>query len=149
MRAVRASGRQPSIENAEVARSCEGQPCGLRCGRKGRQATAARIEGAKAPGFRLTAKIVELEGIEPSSAEGLQPAIRPFPCSRLYSCLIAGSNRTGKPALTAGSFSDVSGLSRRQWSFPTVLHCFCCRAAVDWPRVTFLLAMTLCYLTKS
>ena len=35
---------------------------------------------------------VELEGIEPSSAEGLQPALRPFPCSRRYGYLIAGSN---------------------------------------------------------
>ena len=92
---------------------------------------------------------MELEGIEPSSAEGLQPALRPFPCLRLYSCLIAGSNRTGKPVLTAGSFSDVSGLSRRQWSFPTVLHRFCCRAAVNRPRVALLLAMTLYRLIRS
>ncbi len=49
----------------------------------------------------------------------------------------------------AGSFSDVSGLSRRQWSFPTVLHRFCCRAAVNRPRVALLLAMTLRYLTRS
>ena len=88
---------------------------------------------------------VELEGIEPSSAKGLQPAIRPFPIR--YLTAVAPLGRVDR-SLAAGSFSDVSGLSRRQWSFPTVLHCFCCRAAVNWPRVTFLFAMTLYRLTK-
>ena len=36
---------------------------------------------------------------------------------------------------SVGSFSDVSGLSHRQRSFPAVLPCFCCQAAADGPRV--------------
>ena len=89
---------------------------------------------------RRRRQYVELEGIEPSSAKGLQPAIRPFPIHCLTAAVRLGPLDR---SLAAGSFSDVSGLSRRQWSFPTVLHCFCCRAAVNRPRVTFLLAMTL------
>ena len=39
-----------------------------------------------------------------------------------------------REVLAARSFPEVSGLSRRQWSLPTVRHCFCCRAAVARPR---------------
>ena len=49
----------------------------------------------------------------------------------------------------AGSFPDVSGLSHRQRSLPAVLHRFCCRAAMDWPRVPSLVAMCLGYLIRS
>ena len=63
-----------------------------------------------------------------------------IPGSRLYGCRTAGSEGL---APTAGSFSGVSGLSRRQRSLPAVLHCFCCRAAVDRPRVPLLVAVTL------
>ena len=47
---------------------------------------------------------------------------------------------------SVGSFPDVSGLSHCQWSLPTVLHRFCCRAAVNWPRVPLPVAMSLVYL---
>ena len=47
---------------------------------------------------------------------------------------------------SVGSFPDVSGLSHRQWSLPTVLHRFCCRAAVNRPRVPLPVAMSLNYL---
>ena len=43
-------------------------------------------------------------------------ALRPFPRSRRYGCRTAGSE--GPRGLTAGSFPDVSGLSRRQRSLP-------------------------------
>ena len=33
--------------------------------------------------------------------------------------------------------------------FPIVISRFCCRAAMEWPRATLLLTMTLCYLTRS
>lgn len=39
-----------------------------------------------------------------------------------------------REVLAARSFPGVSGLSRRQRSLPAVRHCFCCRAAVAWPR---------------
>ena len=57
---------------------------------------------------------VELGGIEPPSAERLPPVLRPFPRLRLDGYRTAGSVEL---ALTAGSFSDVNGLSRRQRSF--------------------------------
>ena len=44
---------------------------------------------------------------------------------------------------TAGSFPEVSGLSRRQRSLPAVHHRFCCRAAVIWPRAPLPVTMTL------
>ena len=50
--------------------------------------------------------------------------------------------------ITAGSFPDVSGLSRRQWSFPTVHPRFCCRAAWIWPRAPLLVTILLFYLLK-
>src|SRR3546814_9851078 len=46
----------------------------------------------------------------------------------------------------AGSFPDVSGLSRRQWSLPTVRRCFCCRAAATWPRAPSPVTGALYYL---
>ena len=57
---------------------------------------------------------MELEGIEPSSAERQPTVLRPFPSLRLYGCRTAGSVEL---SLTAGSFPDASGLSRRQQSF--------------------------------
>ena len=63
---------------------------------------------------------VELEGIEPSSAERSPFALRPFPSSWLFGYHLAGSSG-GHPEVTdraAGAFSEVSGLSRRQRSFP-------------------------------
>ncbi len=33
--------------------------------------------------------------------------------------------------------------------FPAVIPRFCCRAAMEWPRATLLLTMTLGYLTRS
>lgn len=50
--------------------------------------------------------------------------------------------------ITAGSFPDVSVLSRRQWSFPTVHPRFCCRAAWIWPRAPLLVTVLLFYLLK-
>ena len=47
-----------------------------------------------------------------------------------------------REVLAARSFPEVSGLSRRQWSLPTVRHCFCCRAAVARPRAP--LPVTVC-----
>jgi hypothetical protein len=44
---------------------------------------------------------------------------------------------------TADAFVGVSGLSRRQRSFPAVHRCFCCRAAVIRPREPLLVPMTL------
>src|SRR5688572_8844593 len=59
--------------------------------------------------------VVELGGIEPPSAERSPSSLRPFPRLRLDGYRTAGSVEL---ALTAGSFSDVNGLSRRQRSFP-------------------------------
>ena len=68
--------------------------------------------------------------------------LRPFP--------IYGSRLPRRRVVvTAGSFPGVSGLSRRQRSLPAVLHCFCCRAAVDRPRVLSRVAGTLYLLTRS
>jgi len=63
--------------------------------------------------------LVELEGIEPSSAEGSPPAIRPFPISPLAAMAVTGHLRSecGKPltlGATGGSFPAASVLSRRQ-----------------------------------
>src|SRR5687767_1833414 len=63
-----------------------------------------------------------------------------IPGSRLYGCRTAGSEGLSP---TAGSFPDVSGLSHRQRSLPAVLHRFCCRAAMDRPRVPSRVAMTV------
>ena len=89
---------------------------------------------------------MELEGIEPSSAEWSTSAIRPFPGQGLTAALPPDRRSV---MLTAGSFPEVSGLSHRQRSFPAVLHRFCCRAAVDWPRVSSRIAGTLYFLTRS
>jgi hypothetical protein len=86
--------------------------------------------------------LVELEGIEPSSAKCVTNELRPFPSYGLRS-------PRGRVLMTAGSFPGVSGLSRRQRSLPAVLHCFCCRAAVDRPRVPLRVAVTLYLLTRS
>src|SRR3954454_7886552 len=62
---------------------------------------------------------VELEGIEPSSAERSSFALRPFPC--LWFSATTSPGRATKPegyADAAGAFSGVSGLPRRQRSFP-------------------------------
>jgi hypothetical protein len=63
---------------------------------------------------------------------------------RLPRCRVSGPEG---PA--AWSFPGVSGLSHRQRSLPAVLHRFCCRAAMDWPRVPSLVAMCLGYLIRS
>ena len=85
---------------------------------------------------------MELEGIEPSSAKCETYALRPFPIYGLRP-------PRGRVLMTAGSFPGVSGLSHRQRSLPAVLHCFCCRAAVDRPRVPLRVAVTLYLLTRS
>ena len=64
------------------------------------------------------------------------PAPRP---RRLPNWRVSGPHE----AATAGSFPDVSGLSRRQWSFPTVHPRFCCRAAWIWPRAPLLVTVFL------
>ena len=89
---------------------------------------------------------VELGGIEPPSAMGVALTLRPFPWVWLAVATSPGRlSRSSPPDL----FSDVSGLSRRQRSFPAVHHCFCCRAAVIWPREPLPVPMTLCYLIRS
>jgi hypothetical protein len=64
--------------------------------------------------------VVELEGIEPSSVEQLPSALRPFPRLWFVGYHFAGSNGRSPEGcvLAAGAFSEVSGLSRRQRSFP-------------------------------
>lgn len=59
------------------------------------------------------------------------------------SVALNGCHAAGSVGLTpaAGSFPGVNVLSRGQRSLPAVLHCFCCRAAVDWPRVPRRVAM--------
>ncbi len=89
---------------------------------------------------------VELGGIEPPSVEQMTLALRPFPMLQPCGYCPDGS---GEPKLSVGSFSDVSGLSRRQRSLPAVLQRFCCRAALDRPRVPLPVAMTLYLLTRS
>lgn len=63
-----------------------------------------------------------------------------IPAFRLTAVGSAGRLALGP---TAGSFPDVSGLSRRQWSFPTVHPRFCCRAAVIRPRAPSLVTVFL------
>jgi len=90
---------------------------------------------------------VELGGIEPPSAMGEPFKLRPFP--RLWLAVATLPGQVGHEGHTAGSFSDVSGLSRRQRSFPAVHQCFCCRAALVRPREPLLVPMTLYYLEKT
>ena len=90
---------------------------------------------------------MELGGIEPPSAVGKTFTLRPFPGVWLAVATLPG--QAGREAQPSDLFSDVSGLSRRQRSFPAVHHRFCCRAAVVWPRVPLLVPMTLCYLIGS
>lgn len=84
--------------------------------------------------------IVELGGIEPPSARWSPNLLRPFPTLRLTAAGPAG-RLARRP--TAGSFPDVSGLSRCQWSLPTVHPRFCCRAAVIRPRAPSLVTIFL------
>jgi len=70
------------------------------------------------------------------------PVLRP---QRLPSPRVDGTHEE----CTAGSFPDVSVLSRRQRSLPAVHHRFCCRAAVVRPRAPLLVTMTLYKLTRS
>jgi hypothetical protein len=105
----------------------------------------APLTWADGPGQRL----VELEGIEPSSVERVPFVLRPFPWLRRCGCRPAGSGEHAE-VLAAGSFPDVSGLSRRQRSLPAVHHRFCCRAAVVRPRAPSQVTMTPCrYLIRS
>jgi hypothetical protein len=60
---------------------------------------------------------VELRGIEPRSAKRLSSVLRPFPRLRFYGYRTAGSVGLAEEA-APGSFPEVSGLSRRQRSFP-------------------------------
>lgn len=59
--------------------------------------------------------MVELEGIEPSSAKRLTTALRPFPSSSRDGWLTTGLVGL---APSASSFRDAIGLSHRQRSFP-------------------------------
>jgi len=65
---------------------------------------------------------VELEGIEPSSAEGWPPALRPFPISPLTAMAVTGHLRVAceksrRLGATGGSFPAARVLSCRQPSF--------------------------------
>ena len=83
---------------------------------------------------------VELGGIEPPSAEGSPSPIRPFPCSRLAAAGLPGQLPR---RASAWAFPGVRGLSLPSAVSPAVHHCFCCRAAVVWPRVASRLAVFL------
>ena len=75
---------------------------------------AARQKGGLAEG-----QYVELEGIEPSSAKGLQPAIRPFPIYDLTAVIPSGPlSKAPLPDLSLMSavFRAVSGLSLRSFT---------------------------------
>lgn len=90
--------------------------------------------------------MVELEGIEPSSAKRLTTALRPFPCSSRVGWLTTGSVGL---APSGSSFRAGSGLSHRQRSVHAVNLYFCCRAVVVRPREPLLVTMSLYCLTKS
>ncbi len=107
---------------------------------------AALSTWCEIPGRSPFSVRVELGGIEPPSVEQMTLALRPFPMPQRCGYCPDGS---GEPKLSVGSFSDVSGLSRRQRSLPAVLQRFCCRAALDRPRVPLPVAMTLYLLTRS
>ena len=89
---------------------------------------------------------MELEGIEPSSAEGSSHVLRPFPVRRSN-----GYDNAGSP----GPKPDRRVFPRCQRSFPpsavfpAVTHRFCCRAAASRPRVPSLVAVSLYNLTRS
>ncbi len=86
---------------------------------------------------------VELGGIEPPSAGRDLSAIRPFPVCGIDGSRAAGS---GGPPVRGPATGSVP---RSQRSFPPsvvcpyCLHRFCCRAAVDRPRVPLPVAVLL------
>ncbi len=109
--------------------------------RAGIQAEEGRCKG-RSPEHRPNhPRGLELEGIEPSSVERLSLALRPFP---IYGFAAAdGSGPLITEVIFRLTLPGVNVLSRRQRSLPAVLHRFCCRAAMDRPRVPLLVAITL------
>ena len=73
--------------------------------------------------------------------------LRPFPSPWLLAATPPG--RAGHEDPATGSFPRVSGLSQLSAVCPSCLHRFCCRVAVDRPRVPLPVAMTLYCLTRS
>ena len=73
--------------------------------------------------------------------------LRPFPRTWLNGCRSAGSDGPRRPR------HRVFPLSQRSFTpsvvCPNCLHRFCCRVAVDRPRVPLPVAMTLGHLTRS
>ena len=91
--------------------------------------------------------LVELGGIEPPSVEGRPCALRPFPRTWLNGCHSAGSDGPRGPrhrVFPPGQRSFTPSVV-----CPNCLHRFCCRVAVDRPRVPLPVAMTLGHLTRS
>ena len=88
---------------------------------------------------------VELGGIEPPSIGRTPNLLRPFPTSRTDAVPTGGS--VGHVTLRLGGprsvFPGCQPSFRPSVVFPTVIACFCCRAAGDRPRVALLLTMTL------
>jgi len=91
---------------------------------------------------RPTTRQVELGGIEPPSAGRALTVIRPFPV-----CGVDGSRAAGSGGPRSGP--ATGSVPRGQRSFPPPVVCpyclrrFCCRAAVDWPRVPLPVAVLL------
>ena len=73
--------------------------------------------------------------------------LRPFPSLWLLAATPPG--RAGHEGPATRSFPRVSGLSLLSAVYPGCLHRFCCRVAVDRPRVPLPVAMTLYRLTRS
>ena len=73
--------------------------------------------------------------------------LRPFPSLWLLAATPPG--RAGHEGPATRSFPWVSGLSLLSAVYPGCLHRFCCRVAVDRPRVPLPVAMTLGHLTRS
>ena len=73
--------------------------------------------------------------------------LRPFPSQWLLAATPPG--RAGHEDPATRSFPRVSGLSLLSAVCPCCLHRFCCRVAVDRPRVPLPVAMTLYRLTRS
>lgn len=142
---------QPALERMKATLLSEGATVSAAASSWLMANLGGAVTGRVGPALRREAdsacRPVELEGIEPSSAKRSTSALRPFPRSRHFGWRTAGSGEHAK-VLAAESFLDASGLSRRQWSLPTVRHCFCCRAAAAWPRVPSPVTGALYYLVE-
>ena len=144
----RSQGRQPAREPRALGEASAGRHPRIGCGGRGLARSLLATQGTSGSSNNAPELIPSTLGAGGNRTPVRRavdarattiPEIAPL---RLAHRRVGGARKV--PA--AESFLDVSGLSRRQWSLPTVRHCFCCRAAVARPRVPSPVTGALYYL---